>query len=940
MRNAMSQSRVMTPAILPTWSYRMLLSLLIATLLSGMSFAAVPDRIPETIDSNQKLALKGNIHGWAQARYDLGRADSSRMIRGLSLAFRPSAAQQKDLNNLLAQQQDRKSPNYHKWLTPAQYADRFGMSANDIKHVTTWLQSQGFAVTSVANGRNKIYFDGTVAQIEATFSTEMHNYQVNGERHLANATEPSLPLALVDAVIAIGHLNDFSPKPRAKVRPNLTSYVSGNHFLSPGDFATIYDLQPLYTAGDDGTGQTIAVVGQTTVSIADLNDFRTAAGLPASTVTMTLVEGTATQCAGDEGEADLDIEWSGGVAKGAQIIFVYAGLGTGDTCTARVDSVWDALDYAVQHNVAPIVSTSYGFCESGLGTTFVTALQTTVQQGNTQGQTVVAASGDAGAADCDPSSSTTAVSGLAVDVPAAIPEVTGMGGTEFSGDTAGVVTGTTAAAAPPYWSASGASSDTVSSALEYIPEIAWNDTAANIAAGGGFGASGGGASLGAATGFFAKPTWQAGTGVPADGNRDVPDLSLDASADHDGYLFCSEDAGTNTCTVGFRDSAGGNFAIVGGTSAAAPTFAGMLAIINQYLGNVPPAGLGNINATLYQLPGNSPAPFHDITTGDNKVPCTAGTVDCPTGTTEIGFSAGVGYDQVTGLGSVDGYALAQVLARTSTTTAISASSSSANLGASVTYTATVTPATVTGSVNFYNNGSATALGSGTLSSGIATFATTALPLGSNSVTAIYGGDTSNRLSTSVPAVTSVATGFSLTSNLTGNALSVAQGSTSTPVNLTVTSTMGFVTNSTTVLPVTYSCAGLPSESSCTFTPGSTSSAAAVSFTVKTTAPSSAMRSSNQGIRMFYAALLPGVFGILFIGFPRKTRSRGMRVLGLIVVLGFSTAWMASCGGSSGSSGTTDPGTAKGTSTVTVNATTGGTTPVTASPVLSFSLTVN
>ena len=926
-------------AILPV-----LPTLLLASSLPSLSYAATPDRISGVIDSSQKIALKGNVHGLALPKFDLGRADGSRLIHGVSLAFHPSAAQQKDLDLLLTQLQDRSSPNYHKWLTPAQFADRFGMSRNDVKRIIAWLQSEGFANISVSNSRNEISFDGTVAQIELVFGTEMHNYLVKGEVHLANSTDPLVPAALAGSLLTIGHLHDFAPKPRMKVQPHLTSYVSGNHFLSPADFATIYDLQPLYSAGNDGTGQTIAVVGQTTVSTTDLNNFRSAAGLAASTVTMTLIEGTATRCSGDEGEADLDLEWSGGVAKNAGITFVYAGLGPGDTCSSRFDSVWDALDYAVQHNVAPFISTSYGFCETGLGNTFTLQIQGWAQQAITQGQTIVAASGDAGAADCD-GGGVSATQGLGVDVPAAIPEVTGMGGNEFTGDVAGTVTGTapntTAGGDAPYWSGSGTGSDTVSSALEYIPETAWNDTTFDIANGGGLSASGGGASK-----FFTKPTWQTGTGVPADGQRDVPDLSLSASANHDGYLICSEDDGNGgivpSCTAGFRTGSGGNFTLVGGTSVAAPTFAGILALVNQYLGNVPPTGLAPLNPTLYQLPGNNPEPFHDVTTGDNKVPCTSGTTNCPAGTTQIGFSAGIGYDQVTGLGSVDGFALAQILARTPTTTAVSTPSGTVNLGASVTFTATVTPATATGTVNFFNNGSTTALGSANISGGTATFATTSLPLGSNSVTASYSGDTSDRISTSAaPAVTSVTTSFSLTSSLgTGGTLSVAQGSTSGAVTLTVTSSTGFIvtsgTSSSTALPLTYSCSGLPSESSCLFSPAGTTSATSVSFTVKTTPPTVAQHTPGGGMRIFYAALLPGLFGIMFTMGSRKRSLRGFRLLGLVVVLGFSTLWLASCSG--GGSGNKDPGTPKGTSTVTVNSTTGGAAAITGS--FTFQLTVN
>ena len=656
---------------------------LIASLFSALAYAQTSDRISGPIDSSRMVPLFGNMQAPSRPGSDLGRADGGRPIEGISLNFRLSPAQQKDLDQFLAELGDRSSPDYHKYLKIPQYAQRFGMSQNDVDKVVAWIQSQGFTNIKVSPTRNKISFDGTVAQIESAFALEMHHYLVDGEVHLANAMNPSLPAALAGAVQHVGHLQDFPPKPRLKVKPNLTSYVSGNHYLTPDDFATIYDLNALYSANATGSNQKIAIVGQSSVSTTDLSNFRSAAGLSASTVTMKLIEGTATRCSGDEGESDLDLEWSGGVAKNAQIIFVYAGLGLGDSCSSRADSVWDALGDALTGTttgvagspVAPFVSTSYGFCEQGIQTQdpgFAATIQGWVQTGQTLGVTLVSASGDSGAADCDPSSSTSATGGLAVDVPASIPETTGAGGNEFTGDAAGAVTGTppntTAGADGNYWSGSGAGTDTISSALEYIPEEAWNDTTYNIAHSGGFAASGGGASVGPAGGGFGKPSWQTGTGVPADGKRDVPDISLSASADHDPYLFCSEDGPNNTivstCTAGFRTGSGGNFTAVGGTSAAAPTFTAIMALVNQYLGNAAPTGLAPINPMLYQLYADNATSqaFHDITSGNNDVPCTTGTPNCPSGTTEFGFNAGVGYDQVTGLGSVDGFNLAQAWA--------------------------------------------------------------------------------------------------------------------------------------------------------------------------------------------------------------------------------------------------------------------------------------
>jgi subtilase family serine protease len=634
------------------------------------------------------VGLKGNVHGLAQARFDLGRTDSSQIIHGVTLVFHPSAAQQADLDNLLAQQQERSSPNYHKWLTPAQFADRFGMSQGDISQAVSWLESQGFTVTSVANSRNQISFDGTVAQVESVFATEINNYLVGGEMHFANATNPSVPAALAASVLAVGHLHNFSPKPRVIVKkaeasdPHFTSSASGNHFVGPGDFATVYDVGPLYTGGTTGSGQKIALTGQSSINLTDVANFRSAAGLPASVPTLLLEPntGVSTRCSGDEGESDLDVEWSAAVAQSAGVTLVYAGLASGDTCTNRQFGAFDALQYAIDQDIAPIVSNSYGNCESTVGLSFAQTMRGWVQQANSQGQTVISATGDSGAADCD-FHVTSATQGLAVDLPAAIPEVTGMGGTEFNGDAEGGTPVNGVVPTTQYWTGTNGT-DVISSARSYIPEMGWNDTSNSENSSGQILSSGGGASI-----FFSKPVWQTGTGVPSDGKRDVPDLALNASPDHDGYLFCSED-GTNdtiveTCTSGFRDSAG-DLAVVGGTSAAAPTFAGIIALINQYLGS---SGLGNVNPNLYSLAAASPSAFNDVTVGNNIVPCTSGTTGCPAKAPfQYGFSAGTGYDQVTGLGSVDANKLAAAWATSRTASSITITPSATNvmIGSAVT----------------------------------------------------------------------------------------------------------------------------------------------------------------------------------------------------------------------------------------------------------------
>jgi subtilase family serine protease len=614
--------------------------LLIGTSFASIAQSAPTNRIPQAIDVNQRAVLRGSARAFAKPEFDLGRVDANMQINGVSLNLKLSPNQQAELQALLSKQQDRSSPTYHKWLTPEQYGDRFGMSWADLARITSWLQSEGFEIIRVSRSRTRISFSGIASQLEAAFRTEIHYYLVNGEMHFANATELSVPAAFAGVVLSVGNLSDLREKPgnigssnksSAAISPHYTNSSSGNHYLSPADFATIYDLNPLYSAGLDGTGQSIAVMGQTAIQTStvddtgDLDDFRSAAGLPAriscpaASCNFQQVQvpasGTAVIVSADLVEADLDLEWAEAIAPNATLIFVYIGN------AANFDA-FNALQYTVDNNLAPIISITYGSCEANPPPSAdPLTVQQWAQQANSQGQTIIAASGDSGSADCDVQKNDPASKGLAVDVPGAIPEVTGVGGTEFTGDASSTTTTT-------YWNAT----NTVvgGSAISYIPEMTWNDTLTL----GVLSSSGGGAST-----LFAKPTWQVGTNVPNDGARDVPDIALSASSAHDPYLVCSN----QSCASGFSASSH-----TGGTSFGAPAFAGIVALINQRTSS----SQGNVNPTLYSLAGTTPAAFHDITTGSNQVPCTSGSPDCP-GSGIMGFSAGPGYDQTTGLGSLD-----------------------------------------------------------------------------------------------------------------------------------------------------------------------------------------------------------------------------------------------------------------------------------------------
>jgi uncharacterized protein (TIGR03437 family) len=662
--------------------------------------------------------------------------DPSLSLPYVSLLLKPSAAQKADLDQLLAQQQDPSSPNYHGWLTPEQYADRFGVTQADMDKMVAWLGQHGLTIKSVARARNAIAFGGTASQIESTFGVEMHRYQLAGQPHYANTANPTIPAALQGVVLGIHGLHDFRLKPRLSAAAHPRDNTSQGEALAPGDIATIYNITPLYNAGIDGAGLKLAVAGQTSIEMSDITAFRNYFGLPANNPTVMLIPGSPDPGInqGDLQEADLDLELSGAVARNATILFVYA------------TEVFDAWQYAIDQDLAPVISISYGDCELDMGRGDADMYETWATQANAQGQTIFAASGDSGAADCFGEGDGPAIDdALSVDVPAALPQVTGVGGTTFN------------EGGGRYWSSTNGASQT--SALGYIPETAWNDSATE----GSPVASGGGAST-----FFSKPSWQTGTGVPNDGHRDVPDVAMSASPVHDPYVFYNA----------------GSLSEIGGTSAGPPQFAGIAILLNQYLiknGYQQSAGLGNMNPALYQNLALVPGVFHDITTGNNIViPCNQ-----PCTGAAIGYNATVGYDRVTGWGSPDVYSLVMgwhnsgVTAKDAAAVTVTANPNRVAFTGTTSLTATVTATNggaPTGTVTF-SLGTET-LGTATVNSGgvaTLTFSGVLLAVGANTVTVQYNGDnTHNGAATSVDVVESTpSNGFPSVTSL-ANAASFTQ----------------------------------------------------------------------------------------------------------------------------------------------------------------------
>jgi len=596
---------------------------LAAAVAPGVQAAAGAGGAPViTIDGSQTVVLPGNVYPLARPEYDVGPASPSLPMDRMILALKMSGEKRAELKKLLAEQQDPSSPLYHQWLTPQEFGARFGADPAVLAATKSWLRSQGFRIDSVAKGGLWINFSGDVAAVEQAFHTRIHNYLVNGRRYQANDRDPSIPAALGPYVSGVVSLNNFprkamhtpfQPVQPWQVTPEYTS-STGAHYLGPADFATIYDLTPLYSSGVNGSGAAIAIVGRTHPStlLTDWSSFRSFFGLSAGSLNV-IVNGTDP---GDQGqsedfEADLDVEWSGAVAPQAAIDFVIS------ASTNTADGVDLSAQYIVDNNIAPILSMSFGLCEADLGNAGNDFYDNLWMQAAAQGITALVAAGDNGAAGCDSANAKTGTA-VAVNGLASTPYDVCVGGTLFLDSSN----------PGQYWSTTN-NPTTYGSALSYIPEAAWNESGASPTCPTGDTCSGLWATGGGASTLYQKPSWQVSPGVPADGMRDIPDVALNA-ASYDGYIVAS----------------GGKLYIAGGTSASTPSFAGIMALVVQKTAE----RQGNANVRLYQLgnaqyTGSGPVVFNDVTTGNNSVP----------GVT--GFECGTGYDQATGLGSVDGTAL-------------------------------------------------------------------------------------------------------------------------------------------------------------------------------------------------------------------------------------------------------------------------------------------
>jgi subtilase family serine protease len=825
----------------------LVLFFLIPFRFSAAQSTAIAPRIVQPLNEKQLITLRGNVHPLARPEFDQGSvADSQPMTRMLLLLQR-GPEQEATLRQLLDDQQSKSSPNFHRWLTPEEFGAQFGPADSDLLAVTQWLASQGFTDINVGPGHGVIEFSGNAAQVRNAFHTEIHQFRVGVEDHLANISDPQIPAALAPAVAGIVSLHNFPRKSHSrylgaahrerngsKLQPLFTfPYGNGNFYaLGPGDFSKIYNAQPLISAGIDGTGQTIAVVGETQINPQDVSDFRSVFGLPDNFSSSNIVlngmdPGITSQ--GEESESDLDVQWSGGVAPGATVKFV---LSASTSASAGIDL---SSLYIVENNLADVMSVSYGACEADLGSVENAFYNQLWEQAAAQGITVAVSSGDGGSAGCDDfNDQAVATRGIAVSGLAGTPFNVSVGGTDFNQINVWA----------NYWNTV---NDTVtgSSANGYIPETPWNENCAQL------GPTGCGASApqgsvnivagsGGPSGIYGKPKWQMGVlGVPNDNHRDQPDISLFASSGFTGsaYIVCQSDRTGVPCNL---NSYGYTFHLSGGTSASAPAFAGIMALVNQYQaahGGSPRQG--NPNYVLYALAKKSGAScastspqganciFNDVVKGNdflktrygnsvgtNSVACQGGTPNCnsnsaavngvlvdPSHTSTEAWTAAAGYDMATGLGSLNVNNLATNWTSASTigTTTTLALSPTTGIthgqNENVTITANVKPTSgsgvPSGEVSLLaklSDGSTRGLDHFTLANGAITSAKTQnLPGGTYQVYAHYAGDGTNAPSDSPSTQVTVGKESSQTfivvpsfdssgNQLSGNANSVTYGS--------------------------------------------------------------------------------------------------------------------------------------------------------------------
>lgn len=497
-----------------------------------------------------------------------------------------------ELDRLIVSQNDPNSSLYHSYITPQEFTQRFGPTQSTIDAVEAYLRSQKLDVGTVSSNHLLIQASGSVQNVEQAFNVRISDYAMDGRTIYAPTDEPSVPASLAGMILNVSGLDNIaryhrSSQPLAGAKPR--PGPSGG--LTPGEIRTAYDINPLISGGTNGSGQTVGIFELDGYKASDVNAYLNYYGLGSPRYSNVLVDG-ATNTPGQAAvEVELDMELVSAVAPGAaQKIYI------GQNNTTGVNDLYNRI---VTDNSAKVVSISWGLCEAATGDAEIATLHNIFKQGAAQGQAFFAASGDFGAYDCGDNN-------LAVDSPADDPYVVGVGGTTLHTASDGT----------------------------YRNESAWSCATCTQRSQNGTG-SGGGISA-----YFARPSYQSGPNL-TNQNREVPDVSANADP-KTGYSVY--------CTVTDAGCPRSGWIVVGGTSAAAPLWAGIAADTNQYLAAQGKPTLGSASAQLYRLYNTSQsyAPYHDITTGSN-----------------LYYDATQGYDTASGIGTPDVWNIARDLVKPS-----------------------------------------------------------------------------------------------------------------------------------------------------------------------------------------------------------------------------------------------------------------------------------
>jgi pseudomonalisin len=616
------------------------------------------DRVLANADYGRSVSLQQKLPGWVKEPNQTAEqpVDLAKLLHILVLLSRDAAAESA-FTQLVANQQNPMSPLYHQWLTPQQVGDLYGPTANDLTAVTSWLASQGLTVESTSPNGLIIRASGSMAAVGGAFHTSFRMFTDNGRQRLSAFSEPFIPAALGPVIRSVHGLTQtqYEPQsrfslhtwPAAGIRPQV-DLGGGSYAVLPNDFSVIYDIASIYATGNQGAtigskAQHIAIIGKSRIVASDIANYEALAGLPTVQPNVVLAgtdPGVATGSnVGYASEATLDVDRVMGTAPGAQADLVISADTSND----------DGVDIGIAYNIEtlrdPIMTISFGSCEAQNGSAETDYLNSQFETAASEGISTFVSSDDSGVAGCDtPFAAVTLAETpqiASINALCSSSYVTCVGGTEFNDEVNPSL----------YWASTNANTG-YQSALSYIPEGAWNESSAVKSSGGMLyqvAVGGGGVST-----YIAKPSWQSGLGVPTDGFRDVPDVSFTA-ADHDGYLGCFS-AGGGSCV---SSSNGTQITVFSGTSAAAPGMAGIAALLNTKMG----VAQGNLNPMLYRLAASTPAAFHDVTVATSGVTgCTAAVPSICDNSTPgessltgglAGYVVGVGYDQATGLGSLD-----------------------------------------------------------------------------------------------------------------------------------------------------------------------------------------------------------------------------------------------------------------------------------------------